>query len=104
LLNALSDALTTNRTPGSGDFGGATFSALTLTTAFTSQIGADRLRQDQQLSFASAQFNEFIQLELAGGVDTDAELQRLMIVEQAYAANARVIKTVDEMLDSILRI
>jgi flagellar hook-associated protein 1 FlgK len=104
LLNALSDALTTNRTPGSGDFGGATFSALTLTTAFTSQIGADRLRQDQQLGFASAQFNEFIQLELAGGVDTDAELQRLMIVEQAYAANARVIKTVDEMLDSILRI
>lgn len=104
LLNALADALTTGRTPSSGSFGGSTFSALDLTTSLTSQIGADRLREDQQLSFASAQFNEFTQLELAEGVDTDAELQRLMVVEQAYAANARVIATVDEMLDTLMRI
>lgn len=104
LLNALSDALVMTRNPSSGNFGGSAFSALDLTASLTSQIGADRLREDQELSFASAQFNEFIQLELADGVDSDAELQRLMIVEQAYAANARVIATVDEMLDSLIRI
>lgn len=104
LLNALTDALNTTRTPNSGDFGGAAFSALDLTAALTSHIGADRLREDQQLSFASAQFYEFTQMELADGVDTDVELQRLMAVEQAYAANARVIETVDEMLDTLMRI
>lgn len=104
LLNALTDALIVGRTPNSGSFGGSAFSALDLTASLTSQVGADRLREDQQLSFASAQFNEFIQLELAEGVDSDAELQRLMIVEQAYAANARVIATVDEMLDTLMRI
>ncbi|WP_420010902.1 flagellar hook-associated protein FlgK [Tateyamaria sp.] len=104
LLNALTDALNTTRLPNSGSFGGAAFSAIDLAAALTSQIGADRLREDQQLSFASAQFYEFTQLELADGVDTDVELQRLMAVEQAYAANARVIETVDEMIDTLMRI
>lgn len=104
LLNSLSEALVSARTPGSGGFGAAAFSALDLAATLTSQVGADRLREDQQLSFASAQFSEFKQMELADGVDTDAELQRLMIVEQAYAANARVIATVDEMLDTLMRI
>lgn len=43
-------------------------------------------------------------MELADGVDTDAELQRLILVEQAYAANARIIEVVDEMMNDILRI
>lgn len=41
---------------------------------------------------------------LAEGVDSDAELQRLMLVEQAYAANARIIETVDQMLQTLMRI
>jgi flagellar hook-associated protein 1 FlgK len=104
LLHALTDAVTTGRTPNSGTFSGTMFSAIDLTAALTSQIGADRLREDQQLSFASAQFYEFTQMELAEGVDTDVELQRLMVIEQAYAANARVIQTVDQMLDTLMRI
>ena len=95
IINALSDALTANRTPASGDFGSGTFSSLDLVSSISSQLGTDRLRSDQQLSFASAQLNELTQLELADGVDTDVELQRLILVEQAYAANARVIQTVD---------
>ena len=104
IINALSDALSNARTPMSGDFGTGTFSALDLTSALSSQLGTDRLRSDQQLSFASAQFNELTQLQLADGVDTDVEIQRLMLVEQAYAANARVIQTVDEMLDTLMRL
>lgn len=104
LINALSDALAATRTPASGDFGTGTFSTLDLVSTISSQLGIDRLRSDKQLSFASAQLNELTQLELADGVDTDVELQRLMLVEQAYAANARVIQTVDEMLDTLLGI
>lgn len=40
----------------------------------------------------------------ATGVDTDQELQRLLSIEQAYAANARVIETVDRLLQRLLEI
>ncbi|MEO1657089.1 MAG: flagellar hook-associated protein FlgK [Pseudomonadota bacterium] len=38
------------------------------------------------------------------GVDTDRELQDLLLVEQAFAANARVIQAADEMLRQLLEI
>ena len=56
------------------------------------------------LSFSAASFHEMSQAELADGVDTDAELQHLMLVEQAYAANARMIQVVEEMMDTLLRL
>ena len=104
LLNALSATLSETRVPPSGDFGSASLSAVGITSTFSSQIGSYRLREDQQLSFASAQFYELSELELAEGVDTDVELQNLMVIEQAYAANARVIETVDQMFDALLGI
>ena len=41
-------------------------------------------------------------LELQGGVDTDHEMQQLLLIEQAYAANARVISTADDMIQTLL--
>ncbi len=38
------------------------------------------------------------------GVDTDTELQKLIEIEQAYAANARVIAVVDRLIDQLLQI
>jgi flagellar hook-associated protein 1 FlgK len=104
LLNALSDALTQPRLPSSGNFGTATLTAAGMTSGLASQLSSNRLREEQQLSFASAQFYDLTELELANGVDTDVELQNLMIIEQAYAANARVIETVDQMFDALIRI
>ncbi|RMC34197.1 flagellar hook-associated protein FlgK [Paracoccus alkanivorans] len=40
---------------------------------------------------------------LSDGVNGDVELQRLLEHTQAYAANARVIQAIDEMMDQILR-
>ena len=37
-------------------------------------------------------------------VDLDYELQSLLAIEQAYAANARVIQTISDMLDTLARI
>lgn len=104
LLNALSDALSNTRIPSSGSFGPAALSAVGITTGIASQLGSNRLREDQLLSFASVQFYELTERELANGVDTDVELQNLMIIEQAYAANARVIETVDQMFDTLMRL
>lgn len=104
LLNTLADALTMIRPQSSGDFGATALDLSGVVARFSSQVGSDRLRADRQLSFASAQLSELVQLELAGGVDTDVEIQNLMILEQAYAANARVITTVDEMFDTLMRI
>ena len=104
LLNALSQTLTEARVTSSGAFGTAALSATGVLAGIASQFGASRLREDQQLSFASAQFYELTELELADGVDTDVDLQNLMVIEQAYAANARVIETVDQMFDTLLRI
>jgi flagellar hook-associated protein 1 FlgK len=44
------------------------------------------------------------QEERAAGVDTDAELQKLMEIERGYAAGARVLQAVDDMLARILEI
>jgi len=70
----------------------------------TGQIANDRLSADQQVSFATTQATELQSLQLENGVDTDAEMQRLLLVEQAFSANARMIQTIDEMMQTLLRI
>jgi len=42
--------------------------------------------------------------EAAGGVDSDYEMQMLLRVEQAYAANARVIQAVETMMQRLMEI
>ena len=42
--------------------------------------------------------------KLETGVDTDRELQDLLIIEQAYAANARVLETIDKMIQRLMEI
>ena len=96
----LSEALNMN----SGDLGAVARSLAGHAGSFVSRIGQTRLTLDQDISFASARQNELIQLELQGGVDSDAELQRLLLIEQAYSANARMIQTIDDMMQSLLRI
>lgn len=71
---------------------------------FVSQLGATRLAADDALSLSSARWETLREAELADGVDTDVELQTLLRVEQAYAANAKVIETVDFMMQRLMEI
>lgn len=102
LLGALHAALNARRTPVSGDFmaGGRTFA--TLASDLLSRVSTARLMAEAESSFAAARSDALLKLEFEMGVDTDAELQRLLIVEKAYAANARVVKAVDDMMTTIL--
>ncbi len=69
-----------------------------------SQVSVTRLSAETDLGVAESRRAALLELELAEGVDTDAELQSLLLIEQNYAANARVITVVDEMLQRLLAI
>ncbi len=104
LLQSLAAALNQGQTPASGSFGGGSYALIELVSTLTADIGADRGNAEQMLSFATTRLNELTQQQLAEGVDSDDEIQRLMIIEQTYAANARVIEAVDEMMQTIMRL
>ncbi|WP_300515651.1 flagellar basal body rod C-terminal domain-containing protein, partial [Aliiroseovarius sp.] len=102
LLQDLTTALTAPRTAASASFATAARSSSGLAADFLSSIGADRLHAENLLASSSAQNDTLKQMELENGVDTDHEMQKLLLIEQAYAANARVIATVDEMIKQLL--
>lgn len=104
LLNALQSALTAPRQPVSGGFMLGDRSLSVLAGQVVSILSEARLSAESEASFGAARATALKALELEGGVDTDQELQRLLAVEQAYGANARVITAVDEMLQMILGI
>lgn len=63
-----------------------------------------RLAADAELAFTSARMTALTQAEADAGVDTDAQMSRLLLIERAYGANARVIQTVDRMLATLMEI
>jgi flagellar hook-associated protein 1 FlgK len=104
LLNSLQSALETSRTPASGDFGSGPLTTADLLSSFSGSLASTRSNAEQDLTFTSTRFTELTQLSLSEGVDTDKELQNLLILEQAYAANARVIQAADEMIETLTRL
>lgn len=84
--------------------GGQAASAATLAAGLSAEVGARRLSAEREESFANARWSTLRETELAQGVDSDHEMQLLMSIEKAYAANARVISTVDAMMRSLLEI
>jgi len=103
LINAYTAALDASRVPASGGFTSST-SAIGLAANVTATIAASQSGFAQSQAFVGSQVETLVAAELENGVDTDQEMQRLLLVEQAYAANARVISTIEELLDTLLRI
>ena len=104
LLNAFAAALEASRAPASGAFTGSSTTASGLAAKVLSARASERQAADADATFAAAR-NATVRAEEAdGGVDTDREVQTLLAVEKSYAANARVIQTIDDMLATLLRI
>ncbi len=60
---------------------------------------------DERASYSTAGFEAARQTEIQiTGVDTDREMQDLLVVEQAYAANAKVISVIDQLMQRLLEI
>lgn len=67
-------------------------------------VGMARHRAEAQQAFTTATRAHLSETRSAEGVDTDAQLQKLMMIEAAYAANARVLRAVDDMLRRLMEI
>lgn len=76
----------------------------TLASTFLSDMSSRRLSNETLRTHDVTLQNSLQDALFADGVDTDREMEMLLQLEKAYAANAKVIQVVDEMLDQILRI
>jgi flagellar hook-associated protein 1 FlgK len=54
------------------------------------------------VTYASSHYTALREMELSMGVDTDQELQSLLMIEKSYAANAKVIQAIDAMIQTIV--
>jgi flagellar hook-associated protein 1 FlgK len=104
LLNGSLAALEALEPPVAGSFGVASRSASEFASSLISQIGRAQQASENRLSFERARLTGLQDAERRDGVDTDQELQKLLLIEQAYAANARVVQAADELLQALLRI
>lgn len=104
LIRDLEAALTDERVPASGDFLGAARSASGLSADLLSLAASDHAHVEGALAYHSAEADSLKSMELSEGVDTDQEMQKLMMIEQAYAANARVIQTIGSLLDTLMEL
>ncbi|MDB5660729.1 MAG: flgK [Cypionkella sp.] len=102
LLKDLQTALSAPRTPASGGFMTGARSFSTLAADVVSGAATARVMAENEASFSSARLETLQTMELEHGVDTDEELQSLLVIEQAYAANAKVISTIGEMMQKLL--
>ena len=104
LLTDLRGALTQQRQPASGGFMAGQRSLSTLAGDLLSSAAANRLTAEGEATYSKTKLETFTSMEAEGGVDSDQEMQSLLQIEQAYAANAKVIKTVDDMIQILLEI
>lgn len=103
-LMAMANALGDSRSTASGGFepGSRTFTGLA--SDMMSSVSRLRLTAESSASYAAARAETLRGTEAERGIDTDVELQNLLLIEQAWAANARVISAIDQMFQTLLEI
>ncbi|MHA7871386.1 MAG: flagellar hook-associated protein FlgK [Hyphococcus sp.] len=105
IIFALLDEFAAQRTPPAGAGLTSQTSAMNAIANVTSMIGASRINAESRLAASSANTEALREAETQStGVDTDFEMQKLLQIEQAYAANARVIQVASEMLDRLMEL
>lgn len=104
ILTAMLNAIQEARVTQSGGFSGAARSLSDLGGDYLSIVGIARQTAETESSFSTSRRNTLREAELRTRVDTDAEMQELLLIEQAYAANAKLIQTAEDMLNQLMRI
>lgn len=104
LLSAMQAALRSGQPINSNGFQGV-FSAIELVAQLNSATGETRLYHEGVAASASTQHAILMEAELRmTGVDIDEQMQQLLLIEQAYAANARVIQVASEMIRVLMEL
>ena len=104
LLQGFLESLQADRATSSAAFSATQRSLAELAAETLSLSSFDRQTAEGAAVEADARLMFLKDAELSRGVDTDRQLQQLMQIERAYAANARVLSVVDEMLDRLMGI
>ncbi|RBI84645.1 flagellar hook-associated protein FlgK [Rhodosalinus halophilus] len=104
LLTAMQTAVAEARPPVAGGFGSVPRGVAALAADLAAQVSTRLVDAEARQSHAAAQHTEIALAERRLGVDTDSEMQRLMVIEQLYGANARMIRAIDEMMDTLTRL
>lgn len=104
LMVALGAALSEARPTASGSVAGVSRSLSVLAAQVASGVAAARISAETEVSFTAARADALRTMELDGAIDTDRELQDLLMIERAYGANARVVRAVDEMIQLLLSV
>lgn len=104
LLAALHGALTGQRALSSSGFTAGTRSFAALTSDILTDTTAMRLSGQSEQTFSAARLTALADLEAQNGIDTDQEMQELLVIEKNYAANAKVIQAVADMIDTLIRL
>jgi len=103
-LQAQINTLSELRPTVSGGFSAIGRSFAGLVADHLSGVGLSRQSVEGQQAHAAARLGALQAEERQQGVDTDAEMQRLLRIEQVFAANARVMTAAQEMIDQLIRI
>ncbi|WP_170166992.1 flagellar hook-associated protein FlgK [Paracoccus methylarcula] len=103
LLIGLENALSRGRVPPAGSVFGENASLGRRLATLESRVISRRNSAETDSALKNSQADAISERFLSDGVNSDAELQRLLEYGQAYAANARVIQAIDEMMDQVLR-
>ncbi len=104
ILSNMIKTLSEPRVVASGGFSSQSFGAAALSAELYSNSETRLFQNENTLAGASARQNVFLSEELAKGVDTDQEVQKLLVIERNYSANAKVIDTVKTLMDQLLGI
>ena len=71
----------------------------------TAQAAQDYARLEETAEFAETDFAVMREIESSQtGVDSDEQLQKLLEIENIYAANAQVMRAIDSMFDELMRL
>lgn len=104
LLTALANRLAEPIAPTGGPSDGLARPVSGLASDLLSSVdGAYRIHEASQ-AFHAARADALGYEIAADGVDTDDEMQKLLLIEQTYAANAQVIQTIDKLMRHLLEL
>lgn len=96
-----SEALASTAAPVSASLGGGEVDMMGFGARLRSAISLDRVTAEEAAGRLSVQAATLADLRDGGLVDVDEEMRTLLQVEQSYAANARLIQAVGQMMDRL---
>jgi flagellar hook-associated protein 1 FlgK len=105
ILQSLADAMSTARAATGWVTQNASADAGTMASELASFYAARAAGGEESRAYLAGRQTTLAESEMnVIGVDTDAELQSLTLVQQAYAANARVLSVIDDLMKRLLEV